>query len=271
LRLFVPPADILKRQRIVLSAEKSHYLLNVLRAGKGDRFTVIDGRGGSYLAEIADIVRQGSSGQASPPGSPALLAVIEIRGEPAAADAGDPCGLVLCQGLLKGEKMDLVIQKATELGVSGIQPLVTERCIVRHTRKVPRWRKIAEEAAEQCGRATIPAIHEPQDLATFLAAPCSPSGIILWEQGGLPLAEALARLTTLLSARHPVSATDAGRSRGTFAVIVGPEGGLSGSEVMEAQSRGFVPVTLGSRTLRAETAAIVGIALTQHILEHGRP
>jgi len=271
LRLFVPPEDIRKRHAIILSAEKSHYLLHVLRAGKGDRFTAIDGEGGAYPAEISDILRQGSSGQASPTGGPALLAVIEIRGEPT-TDVEGPSGLVLCQGLLKGEKMDLVVQKATELGVSEIQPLVTERSIVRQTRKVPRWRKIAEEAAEQCGRTTVPALHEPQALTAFLAARASLPGVMLWEHGGLPLSEALAQLNIAPPSRHTAGAA-AGpvRSRDMLAVIVGPEGGLSASEVTEARSRGFLLVTLGSRTLRAETAAIVGVALTQYILEHGRP
>lgn len=266
MRLFVPPEDIRKGRGIVLSAEKSHYLLNVLRAVKGDRFTVLDGAGGSFSAEITGVFRQGAPAQEFPPGAPGTRAVIDITGPPA-ADAESPCALVLCQGLLKGDKMDLVVQKATELGVRGIQPLITERSIVRQTRKVPRWRKIAEEAAEQSGRATVPAVREPQGLAPFLAANPLP-GVILWEEGGLGLAEALARIGVPVPSRQAQGPEAPVLS---LAIIVGPEGGLSGTEVSEAQSRGFVPVTLGTRTLRAETAAIVGVALTQFILDHGRP
>jgi 16S rRNA (uracil1498-N3)-methyltransferase len=267
LRLFIPPKDILTRTGIVLSAERSHYLLNVLRVAKGDRFTAIDGRGGAYLARITDIVRQVSSAETPRPVGSGMRAVVEIL-EDAQTSPESPVNLVLCQGLLKGDKMDLVVQKATELGVSGIQPLVTERSVVRHTRKVPRWTKIAEEAAEQCGRTTVPPVHEPRELSSFLAERSPLAGIILWEEGGLPLSEAMDRL--ILSRHSPPLPGTNGLSA-DLVLIVGPEGGLSAPEVAEAQSRGFVPVTLGSRTLRAETAAIVGIALSQFILEHGRP
>jgi 16S rRNA (uracil1498-N3)-methyltransferase len=271
LRLLVPPADIQRRQGIVLPSDKSHYLLKVLRAGKGDRFIVIDGRGRSYPAEVTDIIRQGPPAQASSQGGPALLAVIDIIGEPTAHAEGS-CGVVLCQGLLKGEKMDLVVQKVTELGVTEIKLLVTERCIVRHTRKVPRWRKIAEEAAEQCGRAAIPAVREPQDLTAFLATRGSHPGIIFWEEGGKPLSEAMAQMNAPLPFSHATDpAARPGRTCPQIEIIVGPEGGLSTSEVIEAESRGFVPVTLGSLTLRAETAAIVGVALTQYIMDYGQP
>ncbi|HEX8948706.1 MAG TPA: 16S rRNA (uracil(1498)-N(3))-methyltransferase [Dissulfurispiraceae bacterium] len=238
--IFIPPQDISRRKGIRLSADKSRYLITVLRAKKGDAIAVIDGRGRAYNARIAEIEKKD-------------VYVDIVREVP--ADLESPARLVLCQGILKGEKMDLVIQKATELGVKGITPLVTDRCLVRETRKTKRWAKIAEEAAEQCGRALIPEIHEPATLHAWLESRGSSPirGLVFWEEGGLPLSEAIRKIGSV-PADSP------------FHLLVGPEGGLASEEVERAVAHGFIRATLGKRILRAETAAIVSVALVQFLL-----
>jgi|SRR5208283_5578136 len=233
--IFIPPEIVAKRRHIKVPLEKSHYLLAVLRCKKGDAVTVIDGRGSAYAAGIVSIVKKD--------------VFIDITGE-LRLNAELPVLLTLCQGLLKGEKMDLVIQKATELGVSEIVPLVTERSIVKGTRKVKRWHAIAEEAAEQCGRAVVPLVRDPEKLNGILDGE-KVNGLLFWEGGGRELSEA-------------VGVIDLGR---TVHIFIGPEGGFTPAEVRKAEEQGLVRTTLGKRILRAETAAIAATALVQFLIE----
>ena len=233
--IFIPPEIIAKRQHIKVPLEKSRYLLSVLRCKKGHAVTIIDGRGSAYAAEIVSIVKKD--------------VFIDITGE-FLLNAELPVSLTLCQGLLKGEKMDLVIQKATELGVTGIVPLVTERSIVKETRKVKRWHTIAEEAAEQCGRAVVPLVRDPEKLNDILNGE-KINGLLFWEGGGRALSEAMGVI-------------DSGR---TVHIFIGPEGGFTAAEVRKAEGQGIVRATLGKRILRAETAAIAAMALLQFLIE----
>ena len=233
--IFIPSELISKRQNIKVPLEKSRYLLSVLRCKKGHALTVIDGRGSAYAAEIVSIVKKD--------------VFIDITGE-LTLNAELPVPLILCQGLLKGEKMDLVIQKATELGVAEIVPLVTERSIVKETRKGKRWQTIAEEAAEQCGRAVVPLIRHPEKLTDLLDGE-KVNGLLFWEGGGRALSEAM-------------EVIDGGR---TVHIFIGPEGGFTAAEVRKAEGRGIVRTTLGKRILRAETAAIAAAALVQFLIE----
>lgn len=240
--IFVPPEDIEKRKGIRLSDEKSHYLLSVLKRNKGDTISVIDGKGKTYEAEVSEISKKN--------------VFIDILHE-IQLDRESILNLVLCQGILKGEKMDFVIQKAAELGVKEIIPLITERCLVKETRKVKRWQKIAEESAEQCGRAVIPLIHEPVDIRALhiVYNEEKMNGFIFWEEGGLFLREAFTKLALFnLSFAHVF-------------IIIGPEGGFTEEEVNLAEKYGLIRTTLGKRILRAETAAIVSIALVQFLGE----
>ncbi|MCE5312312.1 MAG: 16S rRNA (uracil(1498)-N(3))-methyltransferase [Nitrospiraceae bacterium] len=232
--VYVHPDEISKKHGILLSAEKSRYLVTVLRSKEGDEINVIDGRGRAYRACIASASKKNVSINIIEEVFPQNESSIKI---------------VLCQGMLKGEKMDMVIQKAVELGASAVIPLVTERTIPRHTAKISRWQKIAEEAAEQCGRAVVPDIKEPAEYKDFLEGLTNYCGIIFWEQGGIKLSEALKR--TVPGSR--------GRCESLY-VVVGPEGGLSEHEVSVAEAAGFIRVSLGKRILRAETAAIVAVA-----------
>jgi 16S rRNA (uracil1498-N3)-methyltransferase len=242
MRIFLPPELIEKRSGIILPADKARHLVAVMRCGKGDEITIIDGKGRSYLAAITDIRNTNVS----------VSVLREIR-----SDAEPRVTLTLFQGILKGEKMDMVIQKATELGASRIVPLVSERCLVRETRKAGRWRKIAAEAAEQCGRAVIPVISDRFTYTDFIrdaALARPPGGLIFWEEGGLPVDSALSRL---------------GPPRGRISLCIGPEGGFTRAEVEAAGSAGFIATTLGRLILRAETASIAAIALVRFLAEKG--
>lgn len=238
MRIYIPPEHIAKQRDIKLSTDKSRYLISVLRCRESDAVSVIDGKGRAYDAVIAAVSKKDVS-------------IDIIREIP--ADAESPAHLVLYQGILKGEKMDMVVQKATELGAREIVPLITERCLVRETRKVKRWSAIAEEAAEQCGRAVIPPVHEPLEYRAALSAAHrdTMNGLLFWEEDGLKLAEAVCKV-------NPTK---------PIALFIGPEGGFSSEEVELAGESGLTRATLGKRILRAETAAIVSIALVQFLVE----
>jgi len=234
-RIFVD-TKVREHSTLEVSGDKSHYLSVVLRSVPGDALIVIDTHGSSFHARIASFGKK-----------TAQLDILD-RCEPVPEP---PLRIVLLQALLKGEKMDIVIQKATELGVSQVIPVITERSLVRETRKLLRWQKIAEEASRQCGRATIPDIAELQELGTAMKqADVSSSRIIFWEQGGAPFSSIL------------------GAAAGCHRIILctGPEGGFSEAEVSTAEAEGFRTASLGQRILRAETAAIAVVTITQYVL-----
>jgi 16S rRNA (uracil1498-N3)-methyltransferase len=164
--------------------------------------------------------------------------------------------LILDQGLLKGEKMELVIQKTSELGIMEIIPAVTERSQVRETRKIARWRKIAEDASRQCGRTTIPIVHEPVSFPSLFSEasaynPCFRRcrGLLFWEEGGMKMNDLRSRFGKCLS----------------MIIAVGPEGGFTEAEAKLAESKGFLIASLGNRILRAETAAISATTIVQFL------
>ncbi len=229
--MFVPPARI-AGGRAALGDEARHYLRDVLRLAPGDAVEVFDGEGGLHDGRVE-------------PGF-GSLALCPRRAAPPA-----PAAVWLAFALAKGEKSDLVVQKATELGAARLLPFAAERSVVRLDRekgedRAARWRRIAGEAARQCGRADVPEVAAPAALEDVLAAP--PPGfarVLFHGDGGVPVA-ALA------------PAPGAG-----YVAIVGPEGGLSPVEVRACEAAGAVRAALGPRTLRAETAAIAAVALLQ--------
>jgi 16S rRNA (uracil1498-N3)-methyltransferase len=249
-RIVIPSYAFASGREVEVPPDKSHYLLAVMRVKRGGTLVVTDGAGKAFDATVT------STG-----GGKVLL---RLGNElPSQDERAVP--LVLCQAILKGPKMELVVQKATELGASELVPVITDFCVVRETRKTARWRKIAEEAAEQCGRATVPHVHEPTSLTQLLQTvtdPGLPSGLVFWEQGGLPVDEALDRVA--LPEGEP------GKGGRPVRLLIGPEGGLSADEVAEAGQCGFVPVTLGRRTFRAETASLVAVALVDFLLRRPR-
>lgn len=244
MRIFVPPADIARCSAVRLSDEKAHHVLTVTRAVKGAEMTVFDGNGRQYRATVSDVRKK---------------AVFIDIAEELPSDTELRNHVVLCAAILKGEKMDLVVQKATELGVMEIQPLVSERTIVRETRRLERWRAIAEESCEQCGRTVLPAIHEPRSFREYFAAQAALSGFVFWEEGGLLLDEAY----QLAAEKRSALSSDC-----PWHVVIGPEGGMTAAEIELAAAKGLVISTLGRRILRAETAAIVALGIVHFLVEH---
>jgi 16S rRNA (uracil1498-N3)-methyltransferase len=224
---------------VTIKGESARYLLSVLRVRKGSEIVLFDSGGRRFRAEV--LKRTGNTVHVGIRGS------LDPLPEPRT-------GVILLQGLLKGRKMDLVVQKATELWVREIVPVITERSQVRETRKLERWRKIALEASRQCGRAALPAVREPIGLIEFLdslgpgAEGRERRGYIFCEEGG----EELGRDIPVLEDE--------------VVAAVGPEGGFTDEEVWKARGKGLKPVTLGGPTLRAETAAISAVTLIQYLL-----
>jgi 16S rRNA (uracil1498-N3)-methyltransferase len=240
-RLFVP-AEKWIGSRAVVEGEPHRHLARVLRARPGDKVTLFDGRGGEADAEVLAVERDqttlslGARRQVAAPAGPRV---------------------VLLQSLARGEKMDFIIQKTTELGVHEIVPIAAGRSVARlpagdAAPRLARWEKIAQEAARQCGRADVPAIASPRSLAEAIASDGNQPEhlrLALWEGSrGRPLRAALAG--------HPSAPV-------TVSLLVGPEGGFAEEEIATAEHAGFEIVGLGPRILRVETAAVVAVALVQ--------
>jgi 16S rRNA (uracil1498-N3)-methyltransferase len=235
-RIFLSRSSLLEHP-VVIEGEKAHYLSSVLRCKTGDRIIVTDENGRSYSAQILATSKK--------------IVTVEVGGDYILNTESD-LDIVLFQGLLKGEKMDIVIQKATELGVTAVIPVITERSQLRETRKQPRWQKIAEEASRQSGRTRVPEIFLPYSFKDVLnvPGPSSGKGIIFWELGGEKLSAVINKL----------SHTD------KILLLIGPEGGFSEKEALLASEKGFLTATLGSRILRAETASIAALSVIQFAL-----
>ncbi|NCO67452.1 MAG: 16S rRNA (uracil(1498)-N(3))-methyltransferase [Nitrospirae bacterium CG_4_10_14_0_8_um_filter_41_23] len=189
-RIYLPINHIIDN-RISITNEKARYLISVLRCRKGDELIIFDGKGNFLKTRILKADRR-----------EVITEVIENF----SCDTESHIDITLVQGLLKGGKMDMVIQKTTELGVKEIIPVVTERSQLRETMKVARWRKIAEEASRQSGRSIIPIVHDPMEFKEFFSKqasinypPQSPltkggikgGGFIFYEEGGMKLSEAV--------------------------------------------------------------------------------
>jgi 16S rRNA (uracil1498-N3)-methyltransferase len=222
---------------VTLKEEDSKHFAKVLRGNLGDEIQIVAGEK-VFTAQVIGINKQVSA---------ELLAMTEEYSEA-------PIDLYLLQGIAKGERMDLIIQKAVELGVKAILPVDFERCVVklqdrRAAEKQKRWQKIAESAAKQCGRQRITEIMPISNLTEALAMlPSNIKLIMPWEE-----AEGKTLKQVLL-----------GEKAGNVAVIIGPEGGLTKEEVMMAKAAGAEVVTLGKRILRTETAAIVVTAIVMY-------
>ncbi|HEY6910010.1 MAG TPA: 16S rRNA (uracil(1498)-N(3))-methyltransferase [Myxococcales bacterium] len=235
-RLFVPPAQ-LGGAEVELTPGQARYLQTVLRLKDGAEIEVFDGEGGRYRARLS---------------APGTLRVEERMAQEARA-----LDVVLAQALAKGEKLDLVVQKATELGATRLLPLASERAVVRLDEargqsRAERWRRIAEEAARQCGRADVPRIDPP----------CG------WEDVFSLLRDDPERRALLLDPEEPdLRLGAAARGAPKLLLLVGPEGGFSPEERDRARAEGILPVALGRLVLRSETAGLAALAVVQHV--HG--
>ena len=217
-----------------LSSEAANHLFRVLRMQTGQTLHLFNGLGGEYVAQISEISKKG---------------VLVTTTEKLENECESPLAIHLGQGISRGEKMDLTIQKATELGVAEITPLLTERCGVklnaeRWEKKCQHWQKVAISACEQSGRNRIPVVHPPQPLAQWLAENSDALCLNLHPR-------AQYSIKTLPTPQHGVR------------LLIGPEGGLSPDEIELASQNHFEGIRLGPRVLRTETGALAAIAALQ--------
>ncbi len=222
--------------RVVLPERAANHLVRVLRLREGDACVLFNGDGHDYPARLASVGKREVAAE-----------VLESR----AVDNESPLRIVLLQGIARGEKMDLILQKATELGVAAIVPVNGERTEVkldaeRARKRVAHWRSVVGSACEQSGRARLPALAEPAALdAAAAAVPEEAVRLLLDPQG-----------------EHRLAAMDL-HGADTVVVAIGPEGGWSPRDRQVLQAAGFKGLRLGPRVLRTETAGLAAIAALQ--------
>ncbi len=239
-RFFVQP-ELLRCSCATISGELFRHISTVLRLKPGAAIILADGCGHEAVAVIKDIGKEG--------------AAVELQPFYAVSTDERTLPVTLCQGLPKGEKMDLILQKATELGVSRIVPFNAERSVARLEgdrleKRVGRWGKIVQESARQSVRSRVPSVGFYEDLRELLRVEEGSLKLLLWEgekEQGLR--------ETIKNIEKPESVS----------IIIGPEGGLTSEEAAKAERAGYIPVTLGSRILRTETAGLAVVAILQYV------
>lgn len=230
-RVYTPQA-LAENAVVAIEAGPSRHIARVLRLGAGDVVDVFDGRGNEYRAEIVAAAKD----------------AVQVRPiERLTRRHESPLRLILAQGVCRSERMDYAIQKAVELGVDTIVPVLCRRSVVRLDRdraakRLGHWQAVVISACEQCGRNRLPELRDPIPLAAWLQAPPSGLGLVL-KPGG----EAIRGL----------------RRDNRVTLVVGPEGGLDDAEVARAEAAGYRPLGLGPRILRSETAGIAAMAALQ--------
>ncbi len=243
-RFYAPPEALSPgKKSVTLSAEETRHARDVLRLQRGEAVYVFDGEGQEYRCAIAQLNRDSVK--------------VDVLEQVEPAHPESRLDLTLCVALLKGEKFDLVVQKATELGATRLVPILTNRADVRirsdadAKRKLKRWQRIALEATKQCGRARLMKIDAPVAFEEQMdrAEQQDELRLMYAEREGSSFSEVLKDLELM-----PAKAI----------ALIGPEGGWTDGEIDEAIETGWRIVTLGGRTLRAETAAIVAATLLQH-------
>ncbi|WNG44391.1 16S rRNA (uracil(1498)-N(3))-methyltransferase [Archangium minus] len=237
-RLFVPIPEPAPPE-VTLSGDRRHYLLHVLRLAEGSSLEVFDGSGRAFDARVASVDADS-----------VRLVLGPARHAPPTREVH------ILQGLPKGDKLELVLQKGTELGATAFHPVAAARSVVklepkRAEERTSRWTKIVEEAARQCRRNDVPLVHPPRPLveAARTLAPGTTLLVLDEEESAVPLGEAF----RACAPGAPV------------ALVVGPEGGLDREEVSALRALGGRPVTLGRRILRTETAALAALAVMAHL------
>lgn len=218
---------------IDLDDDSGHYLRTVLRLKKADELILFNGDGGEYLARVEEVGRK------------AVAVAIGVRQE---RSVESPLQVNLGLGIARGDRMDWSVQKAVELGVNRITPLMTERCVVqfkgeKKPQRLLHWQKIVQHAAEQSGRTVVPALTEIAPLASWVGQ----------QQGLRVFLDPYAQ--TSLAQLQPEAMQ--------VTLLTGPEGGFSAQEREIAQAAGFIPVRLGCRILRTETASLTALAAVQ--------
>ena len=245
-RFYAPPSAFTPGiDSVHLASDEARHLRDVLRLKLGDEVYVFDGAGKEFQCRVEESRRDAAQ----------LGVISEV--EPAHPES--PLRLTLAVALLKGEKFDLVVQKATELGVARLVPVITKHADIRlrdesdAAKRVARWQRIALEAAKQSGRAVVPQVDSPVAFGSLIPTAASEGAIpclMFSEREGQALRETAKNLPAEVL---------------RITALVGSEGGWANEELATARDAGWVIVTLGGRTLRAETAAITVAALIQHL------
>jgi len=240
MRRFTIAPDRIRDGHVAFDRDETHHLARVLRLGAGELVVVADGNGHEYTVRV-EAVGETATGTV-------------VRHGVSAVES--PLSVTLVQGIPKGDKMEQIVRAATELGLRGVQPVITARTVVRlelprWRERARRWQRVAKEAAKQSGRAVVPEVHAPQPLADWLAAAATTDSrtlrLCLWEGEARPLGDVVGGAAT----------------PAVVELLVGPEGGLAREEVDAARERGFVAVGLGPRILRCETAGPAAVAILQ--------
>ena len=237
-RFYIPNPQI-EKDLLTIKGNEARHIRRVLRLKAGDDIVVFDGSGREHEGTILE------EGPTS----------VSVRIKNVFLSKKEPLlEITLAQSLLKGEKMDYLIQKATELGIKEIIPFFSSRSIPlleksKRLERYRRWERIAIEASKQCGRGFIPKIDHIRDYSEMLSlAPLESLRLILWEEEGKRLKEVLKE----------------SKDKKRIFFIVGPEGGVSQEEVEKSKGMGFIPVYMGQRILRAETASLCLLSILQY-------
>lgn len=232
-RIYVE-APLAEGALIPIDGESASRLARVLRLRSGDHVTLFNGQGGEWEGVV----------------SSARLARVEVRIDAhRSIERESPLSITLVQGISRGERMDYTVQKAVELGIAAIVPVLTAHSVVelgmeRRARRIAHWQRIVTHACEQCGRNRVPGVAPVARLDEWLAKPAAGLKLILWREGALV-------------------ASDLPEPPGAVTLLVGPEGGFEREEVSAARAAGYQPLRLGPRTLRTETAALAVLAMLQ--------
>lgn len=240
-RFFISKTE-LENEEIIIGGEDAMHISHSLRMKAGEVLILCDGEGSDYICEITGFSKD---------------LVYLKKNEVIRSESESPVTVTLYQGIPKGEKMETVIQKAVECGVSRIVPVEMQNCIVKISadsagKKLSRWQKIASEAAKQCGRGKQVTVESPISYKAALDAAFSDEVAFICYEG-----EQNYKLGTLLSEKKPQ----------TLSFFVGPEGGFSSSEVALALEKGLLSVSLGKRILRTETAPLFVLAAISSFYE----
>ena len=221
-----------------LDADETRHLSQVLRLGEGDEVAVFDGRGREFRARVEGVARDG-----------ATVRLIE-EWPPAAEPA---VRVTLAQAAIKGDRMDDVVRDATMMGVAAIEPLVTDHTVapLKPGRTPERWRRVALASAKQCRRAVVPLVGDGVSFADWIARDRAALRVMLVE----PSAHVEGHPASTLQGERPPDAT----------ILIGPEGGWSAGEITAALAAGYVPITLGRRTLRADAMPVVALGVLQYL------
>ena len=238
---FYIPAENWNLESLLLDEPESHHALDVLRLKEGDRAVVFDGRGSEATVEIAAVAKKSVS----------LRAVHHAKSAPLT------CQITLAQAVPKGKNMDLIVQKATELGAAAIAPLLSDRTVIQcddgdAAKKREKWQAVAVEAAKQCGQNWLPTIHRAQSPKDFFQA--NPRFDLTLIASLQPDSQHFKKVLEEHLATHK-------KMPATVLILVGPEGDFTPAEISLAKSHGCRPITLGPIVLRTETAAIYSLSI----------